>query len=218
MILPMPVAGVLIGSEIVMSAGDEAVRIIPSLLWIAFAVAALILFYRPLRDEVLPRLSSLKLPGGISLELRERIQSAAKRQGVTVSEDDNSRIVRRLERLAPLVRGASILWVDENPANNASEASVLEAFGAKITTARTTEEAIKKLREHFDVVISDVKRENKDDEGARFAREIKGKPYTILYLRNYDPTRDTPAYAFAITNRPNQLLHYVLDVLERERS
>ena len=218
MILPMPVAGMLIGFETVMSAGEEAVRIIPSLLWIGFALAALILFYRPLRDEVLPRLSSLKLPGGISFELRERIQSAADRQGVTVSEDDKSRVVRRLERLAPALRGASILWVDDHPAHNAYEASVLEAFGAKITIARTTAEANGKLREHFDVVISDVKREGKNDEGVRFVRETKGKPYTILYVGECDPTLGTPAYAFAITDRPHQLLHYVLDVVERVRS
>jgi hypothetical protein len=112
------------------STGEEAVRMIPSLLWIVFAGVALLAFYRPIRYELLPRLSSLKLPGGIELTLKDRIETAARLQKVQVSEDDKTRIVGRLERLAPLLRGASILWVDDRPENNINEASILSAFGA----------------------------------------------------------------------------------------
>ena len=105
-------------------------RTIPSLLWIVFAGVVVAVFYRPIRYELLPRLSTLKLRGGIELTLKDRIQSAAQRQQVEVSEDDKTRIVRRLERLSALVRGASILWIDDKPENNVNEASILTAFGA----------------------------------------------------------------------------------------
>lgn len=201
------------------STGEEAVRIIPGILWIVFAAAVVAIFYRPIRYELLPRLSTLKLPGGIELTLKERIDDAAQRQRVTVSEDDKGRIVRRLERLAPLLRAARILWVDDAPENNINEASILAAFGAMIDTARSTSEANEKLkRSHYDLVISDIQREGLTDAGVRFVRERRGVPWTILYAGDYDPAQGTPPFAFAITNRPHQLLHYVLDVLERERA
>jgi CheY-like chemotaxis protein len=200
------------------SAGEEAVRIIPSLLWVAFAAVALALFYRPIRDEVVPRLTTLKLPGGIEVSLRERVTQAAEKQEVEVSEDDKSRIVRRLERSRSLLHGARILWVDDNPENNINEATILESFGSLIRFEKTTQEAINALaREQFDVVISDNERERQPKEGIRFVKEIEGRPWAILYVGDYSPDLGTPPYAFAITDEPHQLLHYVLDALERQR-
>lgn len=121
-------------------------------------------------------------------------------------------------RLAPLLRAASILWIDDRPENNINEASILSAFGAAIETAETTAEANEKLRKgDFDLVISDVRREGQSDAGLRFVKEHKGAPWTILYVGEFDPSLGTPPYAFGMTNRPHQLLHYVLDVLERQR-
>jgi CheY-like chemotaxis protein len=192
---------------------------IPGLLWILLAAVAFGLFYRPIRNELLPRLSGLKLPGGIELTLKDRIEDAAERQKVDVSDDDKTCIVRRLERLAPLVRGAPILWIDDTPENNVNEMSILTAFGAKIETAKTSKEADEKLRKgHFEVLISDMEREGQKDAGQRFVEQRRGQslPWTIFYVGRYDGARGTPPYAFAITNRPHELLHYVLDALERQ--
>jgi CheY-like chemotaxis protein len=202
----------------VAAAGDEAVRIIPSLLWIVFAAAALALFYKTIRDEVLPRLRTLKLPGGIELALFDRVTDAAEKQNVTISNQDKSRIVRRLERSSELLRGARILWVDDHPENNTDEAAILTAFGVRLQFASTTQEALNLLQGgRFDVVISDLERQGQPDEGIRFVEQTKGIPWTILYVGDYKPELGTPPYAFAITNRPHQLLHYVLDALERQR-
>ena len=38
---------------------------------------------------------------------------------------------------------------------------------------------------------------------------------TIFTVGNYDPSRGTPPYAFAITNRIDDLINYVFDALER---
>jgi CheY-like chemotaxis protein len=204
--------------ELVASAEEEAIRLIPSLLWILFAAVALAVFYRPIRYELLPRLSSLKLPGGIELTLKNHIDDAAKQQGVQVSEDDKTRIVRRLERSQSVVRGASILWIDDTPQNNANESSILTTFGAQITTAKTSAEAEKQLKKgRFDLVISDIRREGEADKGLRFLEQHSKLPSTIFYVRDCDEARGTPPHAFAITNRPHQLLHYVLDALERGR-
>ena len=41
----------------------ELVKIIPTILWFLLVVAVLVLFYRPIRDELLPNLSGLKAMG-----------------------------------------------------------------------------------------------------------------------------------------------------------
>jgi hypothetical protein len=35
----------------------------------------------------------------------------------------------------------------------------------------------------------------------------------IFYIGRYDPTAGTPAGAFGITNRPDQLIHLAIDAL-----
>jgi CheY-like chemotaxis protein len=198
------------------SASEEAVKVIPSILWVLFALGALVVFRKTIRDEIVPRLASVKLPGGIELVLREKIAAAAEQHGVPVSDDDTSRIVRRFERQAELVRGTRILWLDDDPAGNANETDVLRTFGASIDFVTTSADLVERLdRRDYDVVISDIARE--DGTGVQFLAETKGVPYTILYITDFQPELGTPAYAFAITDEPHQLLHYVLDVIERER-
>jgi CheY-like chemotaxis protein len=123
-----------------------------------------------------------------------------------------------LERSADLLKGALILWVDDDPDGNLNEAQTLRSLGAWIEFARTSQRGEELLEKgEFDVVISDIDREGRKEEGLQFVKQIRGKPSTILYITDLDPDRGTPAYAFGITNRPDQLLHYVLDALDRER-
>ncbi|WP_322769970.1 response regulator [Frankia sp. Cr1] len=61
--------------------------------------------------------------------------------------------------LRPLL-AKRILWVDDIPENNSYERSELERAGTFITIARSTAEAAEKLgREKFDLIISDVDRQ-----------------------------------------------------------
>jgi hypothetical protein len=39
-----------------------------------------------------------------------------------------------------------------------------------------------------------------------------------VYTSGFDPSRGAPPYAFAITNRPDELFNDVMDVLERVRA
>lgn len=199
-------------------AAEEAIRLIPGVLWVLFAVVVLAIFYRPIRDDLIPRLSSLKLPFGLELTLRERVSEAARKQKVTVSEEDKDRIVRRLERSATLLKGARILWVDDQPENNTQEVSLLATFGARIEQVTTNAEALRRLQSNgFDVVISDQEREGRRDAGEALVQSTGGRPWTILYIGDVDENRPTPAHVFCVTDRPHQLVHFVLDALERQR-
>jgi hypothetical protein len=201
------------------AAAEEAIRLIPGVLWVLFAVVVLVIFYRPIRDDLIPRLSSLKLPFGLEVTLRERVAEAARKQNVTVSEDDKDRIVRRLERSANLLKGARILWVDDRPQSNTQELSLLATFGARVDQVTTNAEALDLLRRNgFDVLISDQKREGRPDAGEALVQSTGGRPWTILYIGDFDENRPTPARVFGVTDRPHQLLHFVLDALERQRA
>ena len=112
-----------------------------------------------------------------------------------------------------------MLWVDDDPSGNRSERRMLQAFGVMIDTVTTNDQARAMLeRHHYDVVISDIKR-TAGESGLAFAEQIAppsplAKPL-IFYVTTLEP--GTPPHAFAITNRPDHLLHYVIDVLARWR-
>ncbi len=72
----------------------------------------------------------------------------------------------------------------------------------------------------YHVVISDLQRAGVSDEGLRMLSEMQRYRYdqpVIFYVADLDESRGTPAYALGITRRPDSLLHYVMDALERVR-
>jgi CheY-like chemotaxis protein len=131
-----------------------------------------------------------------------------------------SSALRRARLVAEILRGASILWVDDRPENNMWERSLLHAFGIETLTAETTRSALACLeRRRVDLVLSDIARENRPDEGVRAIPEIKSKAVdaaVILYVGSLSSS-NPPRGAFGITNDPNELLHLILDSLERTR-
>jgi hypothetical protein len=63
-----------------------------------------------------------------------------------------------------------------------------------------------------------MERTGKQDAGLEFLRLLRDQGIStplIFYIREVDEARGTPVGAFAITDRPDELLHLVLDVLER---
>jgi hypothetical protein len=67
------------------------------------------------------------------------------------------------------------------------------------------------------MVISDIQRST-GPSGLALAPAIATSRHPkplIFYVRKLDP--GTPKFAFGITNRPDHLLHYVVDVVARWR-
>ena len=98
---------------------------------------------------------------------------------------------------------------------------ILRELNIRVDVTTSTAEALDALtKEPYDVVISDMRRGDVQDEGLRFLREsrVRGvhRP-TIFSAGRYDPSQGTPPYAFGITNRVDELLNLVFDVLERVR-
>lgn len=133
----------------------------------------------------------------------------------------SSSCLRRAQIAAAALKGARILWIDDCPQNNAWERAVLGAFGAQITPVKTTKSALAYLgRELFDAIISDAEREGSRREGIAAIPAIFAKSSEtpiVFYVAKVEPDLGTPGGSFGITNRPDELLHLLLDALERTR-
>ena len=86
--------------------------------------------------------------------------------------------------------------------------------------ARSSQEAFDLLERYdYDVVISDMDRDGVPDEGKRFVEAMPGRhPWVLFFIgAPFDPSLGVPKGVLGGTYRPDELLHLVLDALERER-
>ncbi|MGW0246856.1 response regulator transcription factor [Nocardia goodfellowii] len=76
---------------------------------------------------------------------------------------------------------AAVLWVDDNPANNALILDRLERSGIRVDSARTTQEGLHLLdRNHYGAILSDIGR--KDDgrqAGLHLIEEVRRRGITL---------------------------------------
>lgn len=205
-------------------------------------VAVIVYRYRePFTQHLLPRLSTVKLPGGLEFNFSEAKQqldeAVQQRELLGVSEGDKMSAIVRARHVLPALQGAQVLWVDDDPVGNRVVRQILTRWGVFIDIATSTEEAVLLLRRYgeqpngYHLVIYDIKRRELDKahgdlrENQRAGLQLlettmsneKLFRFTIFYVLNLDPNMGVPKGAFAITNRPDHLLHYVMDALERER-
>ncbi|MEM2126374.1 MAG: response regulator [Candidatus Methanosuratincola sp.] len=199
----------------------EIIKIVPSILWFVFVAVLIAWLYKPIKTELLPRLNQLKVYGVEATFIRESLEQAAKKQEIEISKDAKSKVERRLQRDLPLLRQMRILWVDDNPGNIIYESRILRSAGAQVDIVASTEQALYMLsQDNYDMVISDIARNGRPDEGLRFLADMRKQGLyrpTVFYASAIDWDRGTPPYAFGITNRVDHLLHYVMDIAEREK-
>lgn len=128
--------------------------------------------------------------------------------------------LRRAEQAGSVLRGARVLWVDDHPERNAWERELLRSLGVVTVSVEGTRSAIARLEtEPFDIVISDIQREDDPVGGVEGARQIHAAMPAlpiVFYVQELAGGR-IPEPASGITHEPNELLHLVLDRLERSR-
>jgi len=131
------------------------------------------------RKHVTAFLDDLRIKSfGVSTEglQVERFEDKVKRAYVKQnlgppSEDDKVRIKNIRRKLAPLIAGRRLLWVDDNPVGNTEERAAFVDMRVDVQASRSTAEALRELQDPgnvFDVVISDWRRphDDKPDEPA----------------------------------------------------
>lgn len=199
----------------------ELIRLIPSFLWVGLVLTVVLLFRSAIRTDLLPRLTHVR---GLGFELEAVVKQELDRAAHTApagTETDRTQVARRAARSAALLQGARALLVNDNPGEMAHVIQLLQSLRVDAEVVGSTEAALDNLRRtEYDVVISDMMRDQIPDEGSRFLREARkrgiAKP-TIFTVGRYDPDRGVPPHAFGITNRVDELLNLVLDVVERRR-
>lgn len=160
-----------------------------------------------------------EVPGSIPA-LQHRAE-APSRSPLTSRSIGGTRALRRAARSSRTFRGAKILWIDDHPEWNEWERRTLEQLGAEIEVHENTESALTRLRENrFDLIVSDIARGDEQDAGVRDLPQVReasqGTP-VVFYVGVTDEELGVPEGAWGVTNRPEELLHLVMDVLERSR-
>lgn len=205
----------------------EVVKIIPSLFWLVLAIIIVAIFYRPIRSQLIPLVSGLKI-GGIECSfVREAIEASVAlakkhpRWQVQVSDDAAQVVMTRASRNMALLQNTKILWVDDVPDNNFNEIKMLHQLRMDVETAKSTDEAVARLaKQKYDIVLSDLSRDGDATAGLQMLDVLRaaypGLP-VVFYVGDYQAEKGIPPFAFGLTNRPDELLHIVLDVVERQK-
>jgi len=164
---------------------------------IAWCVALILLVVAIRRN----RIESLTF-GPISIRMKEEaIEATATaarswQSGTSAKRVDISRLRQTVDRAfepATLDKmiGKSVLWVDDNPANNALAVRALRKFRLDVEEATSTEAALEAVRRRrFDLVISDMGRGEDMRAG-----------YTLLG-RIRDSGSKVPFFIFAGSDKP----------------
>jgi CheY-like chemotaxis protein len=200
--------------------GPVLLGIIPKVLWVVFAAWA-VTFLSPQIIRLIGRLKSLK-GGGVELEFAvdSRIEKAAEAQRVTVPKTQRVALRRRLALVSAAVPGMRILWVDDVQANNVHERELLFDLGAVVTQASATDAAMAEIgKQSFDLVISDMARGSDKTAGLtllKAMRDAQMRTPMVVYTGSDQSSLARPAGLFGITNRPDELIHLILDVRERD--
>ena len=208
----------------------ELIKLIPSLLWFLLVLIVLLVFYRPIRDDLLPSLTGFSAAGVELSFVRESIDAAVQlaqkspQWKVKISDKDKARAVNRARKHLEIFREAQILWVDDSPENNLNERKMFRKLNVLTDTARSTGEALRILQDasedSYDVILSDMARDDHPTAGLEMLPALQQHNHqipVIFYIGVVDPAKGVPPGAFGITNRPDELLHLILDVLERTK-
>lgn len=198
----------------------ELIKLIPTILWIALVTGVIVVFYKPIKHELIPYITGINVFGLEATFVREQLDKVAQERPAG-SPEDRSQVARRAERLAQIVDGAQILLVNDHPEEMQHVTQILRDLKIKVDVARTTEEALRQMNSRlYDLIISDMRRGSVQDEGQRFLDESIRRGInrpTIFTVGMFDPNRGMSPFAFGITNRVDELLNLVFDALERAR-
>jgi Effector-associated domain 11 len=141
------------------------------------------------------------------------------RKKLFVSDSQKATILQRLSNVKERNMSLKALWIDDNLPCTLSEQRLINALNVQIDSAHNSEMAesmIKNTTYHF--IVSDMLRNDNPTEGVDFITKlVKQDIYipAILYITKYNTEKGVPPHVFGVTNKPSELLHLVMDIIER---
>ena len=125
--------------------------------------------------------------------------------------------LRRAEAVEKVVRGARIVWINRQPQHNTWERELFHSFGSTIVAVDTPGAALTAAQhDTVHVAISDVHRYDDPSGGVAAVEEFHGTGADVPVVFYVNDLAGSFG-AYGRTNEPNELLHLVLDRLERSR-
>ncbi|WP_436763555.1 response regulator [Streptosporangium sp. V21-05] len=207
----------------------KLIGIVPSLLWILFALVVFLVLRRPFLETVLPRVTTIGAMGfevtltRVEILLDKAAESTSGDAGASPAPTRTTRkaVLRRLEHAADYLKDGRILWVDDIPSNNRYLTEMFQELGMKVDQVTSTSEALVFLdRASYDLVISDVRRDHDGRAGMRMLQDFRdrgvGLP-VLIHAATFDPRLGVDPMIFGYTPRYDELIHYVIDLMERVR-
>jgi CheY-like chemotaxis protein len=153
-------------------------------------------------------------------KVKEELERLPARESVS-TEIGRSQVARRAARIQSIIRGANVLLVNDIPAEMSHVVEILRDLGLNVEVESSSKAALSALTNRaFNAVISDMQRGSIADEGIRFLKKMREDNIhvpVIFTVGRFNPALGTPPFAFGITNRVDECLNLLFDVLERTR-
>jgi CheY-like chemotaxis protein len=153
-------------------------------------------------------------------KVKDELEKIPARESVS-TESGRSQVARRAARIEAVIRGGRLLLVNDIPEEMSHVAEILRDLGLDVHVETSSEDALRALSSAtYHVVISDMQRGAVEDEGIRFLNRMREQGIlipVIFTVGRFDPALGIPPFAFGITNRVDECLNLVFDVLERTR-
>lgn len=204
-----------------MEIAELVLNYIKVLIW-PIVVLAILARYRHHIGELINRTRSLDTPAGtinFSEHAIDLLDEAARANDEPMKAETRRGVLRRLDHAAEYLAGGRILWVDDNPQNNSSLTLLFREFSMEVETALSTEEALAKLRSRsYDILITDLGRGEDPDAGNTLLQELTRLGNEIPAIVHSTSSRIKEGIdprAFAATGSANEVVHYVIDLMER---
>ena len=165
--------------------------------------------------ELLLRLKRVEV-AGLRFDVESGVESAAAASRQKVPWKERKDLAQRLRLAQPRIAETRFLWIDDNPAGNKAELRLLNGLGASIDLACSDDEARERLDAAiYDIVLSDIRRGESAKAGVEFLPVIAQamlEPPVIFYVIE---SKGKPEGAFGIATRPDELMHLIVDALDR---
>lgn len=156
--------------------------------------------------------------------LKEKVKSEltkAAKSEPAITDQFLDQLTRRTERLLPIIKDAQVLLVNDIPQQVSHVIQILRDLKVHVDIAMDTDSALDMLAARsYHAVVSDMARDSVEDAGIKLLTKMRmaGLYRPIIFtVGNFNPERGTPAYAFGITNRVDELLNLLFDILERTK-
>ncbi|MEU2563668.1 response regulator [Streptomyces longispororuber] len=194
---------------------------LPSLFWVTFATIVYLTLRGTIIQNLVPRVTALRALG-IEVEMTSQLlDEAAEDSDTPVAPNVKRGVLNRLDHAAATLKDGRILWVDDHPENNGALISLFRSLDMVVDTARSTSEGLVALRHgSYDILLSDIDRDGDPQAGIHMLRELERREIdlpVVVHAANFDSELGVDRRIFTATNHPVEIVHYVIDLMERVR-